>query len=85
MRQETFPLSQKELQRVRVINACIKADMACARAAGLLGLSVLLIKRLKKRMCEDGEATLAHRNNIWWPDRERKTLRILSAAFTEGG
>jgi len=62
MRQETFPLSQKELQRVSVISACIKGDMACARAAALLCLSVRQIKRLKKRMREDGEAALAHAN-----------------------
>jgi len=62
MRQETFTLSQKELQRVRVISACIKGDMACARAAALLCLSVRQIKRLKKRMREDGEAALAHAN-----------------------
>ena len=62
MRQETFTLSQKELQRVTIISACIKGDMACARAAGLLCLSVRQIKRLKKRMREDGEAALAHAN-----------------------
>jgi transposase len=62
MSQETFPLSQKELQRVSVISACIKGDMACASAAVLLCLSVRQIKRLKKRMREDGEAALAHAN-----------------------
>jgi len=62
MRQETFTLSQKELQRVSVISACIKGDMACARAAVLLCLSVRHVKRLKKRMREDGEAALAHAN-----------------------
>src|ERR1700719_1034329 len=62
MRQETFTLSQKELQRVSVISTCIKGDMSCARAAGLLCLSVREIKRLKKRMREDGEAALAHAN-----------------------
>src|SRR5258707_1381329 len=62
MRQEAFTLSQKELQRVSVISTCIKGDMACARAAGLLCLSVRQIKRLKKRMREDGEAALAHAN-----------------------
>jgi transposase len=62
MRQETFTLSQKELQRVSVISACIKGDLACARAAGLLCLSVRQIKRFKKRMREDGEAALAHAN-----------------------
>lgn len=62
MRQETFTLSQKELQRVSVISACIKGDMACARAAALLCLSLRQIKRLKKRMRKDGEAALAHAN-----------------------
>src|SRR5271170_5981875 len=62
MRQETFTLSQKELQRVSVISACIKGDLACARAAGLLCLSVRQVKRLKKRMREEGEAALAHAN-----------------------
>ncbi|MGB2672624.1 MAG: ISNCY family transposase [Candidatus Acidiferrum sp.] len=62
MRQETLPLSQKELQRVSVIGACIKGDMACARAAVLLSLSVRQVKRWKKRMREEGEAALAHAN-----------------------
>src|SRR5258708_37150936 len=62
MRQETVTLSQRELQRVSVISACIKGDLACARAAVLLCLSVRQIKRLKKRMREEGEAALAHAN-----------------------
>ena len=62
MRQETFTLRQKELQRVSVITACVKGDMACASAAGLLCLSVRQIKRLKRRLREDGEAALAHAN-----------------------
>jgi len=62
MRQETFTLSQKELQRVSVITACVKGAMACASAAELLCLSVRQIKRLKRRLREDGEAALAHAN-----------------------
>jgi len=62
MRQETVPLSQKELQRVSVIGACIKGELACARAAVLLCVSVRQVKRLKKRMREEGEAALAHAN-----------------------
>ena len=62
MRQETFTLNQKELQRVSAIGACIKGDMACASAAELLSLSVRHVKRLKKRLREDGEAALAHAN-----------------------
>ena len=60
MNRETFALSQKELQRVAVISRCVKGELACARAAGLLCLSVRQIKRLKKRIREDGEAALAH-------------------------
>jgi len=60
MNRETFSLSQKELQRVAVISACIKGEVACARAAELLCLSVRQIKRLKKRLREDGEAALTH-------------------------
>ena len=55
-------MSQKELQRVSVISACIKGDMACARAAGTPMFERRQIKRLKKRMREDGEAALAHAN-----------------------
>ena len=55
-------MSQKELQRVSVINACIKGDMACTSAAELLCLSVRHVKRLKKRVRKDGEAALAHAN-----------------------
>jgi len=77
MRQETFTLSEKELQRVSVISACIKGDMACARAAALLCLSVRQIKRLKKRMREDGEAALAHAN------RGRPSSRRLSDALRQ--
>src|SRR5579863_3450170 len=85
MRQETFTLSQKELQRVSVISACIKGDMACARAAELLCLSVRQVKRLKRRMREDGEAALAHANrgrpsHRRLPDTVRR--RILQLART---
>jgi len=70
-------LSQKELQRVSVISACIKGDMACARAAALLCLSVRQIKRLKKRMRQDGEAALAHAN------RGRPSHRRLSGVIRQ--
>src|ERR1039457_2592964 len=77
MRQEIFALSQKELQRVAVISRCVKGELACARAAGLLCLSVRQIKRLKKRMREDGEAALAHAN------RGRPSHRRLPDAVLE--
>ncbi len=77
MNRETFALSQKELQRVAVISRCVKGELACARAAGLLCLSVRQIKRLKKRLREDGEAALAHAN------RGRPSHRRLPQAVRE--
>ncbi len=55
-------VESEKLQRVSVINACIQGDMACASAAGFLCLSERQIKRLKKRLREDGEAAPAHAN-----------------------
>jgi transposase len=60
MRQETFALSQKELQRVAVISSCIKGDLTCARAAELLDLTPRQIKRLKARYRQGSAAALAH-------------------------
>src|SRR5258708_1434307 len=60
MNRETFSLSQKELQRVAGILAFIKGEGGGARAARLCCLCVRQIKRLKKRLGEDGGAALAH-------------------------
>jgi len=60
MRQGTFALSQKELQRVAVISSCVKGDLACGRAASLLNLTPRHVKRLKSRLRQGGEAALAH-------------------------
>src|SRR5713226_8184046 len=87
MRQETFTLSQKELQRVSVISTCIKGDLACASAAALLSLSVRHIKRLKKRMREAGEAALAHANrgrpsHRQLPERTRQAVLLAASRST---
>jgi transposase len=60
MRQETFTLSQKELQRVTVISRCAQGNLTCARAAELLALSPRHVKRLKARYRQGGAAALAH-------------------------
>ena len=60
MSQETFRVSQKELQRVAVIASCVKGDLACARAAELLDLTPRQIKRLKARYRQGGAAALAN-------------------------
>src|SRR5271166_465663 len=78
MRGRTFALSQKELQRVSVISSCVKGDMACARAAELLSLSVRQVRRLKKRLREQGEAALAHANR-GRPSPRRLSLQVRQA------
>jgi transposase len=83
MRPETFTLSQKELQRVTVISTCLKGELACARAAELLVLSVRQVKRLKKRLREAGEAAMAHANrgrpsHRRLPDAKRKNILRLA-------
>lgn len=60
MRQETFTLSQKELQRVTVISQCVQGNLTCARAAELLALSPRHVKRLKSRYRQGSAAALAH-------------------------
>lgn len=78
MRGRTFALSQKELQRVSVISGCLKGDMACARAAELLSLSIRQVRRLKKRLREQGEAALAHANR-GRPSPRRLPARVRQA------
>src|SRR5665811_1262327 len=85
MRQETFALSQKELQRVAVISSCVQGNLACARAASLLNLTPRHVKRLKSRLRQGGEAALAHASHgrpshRRLPDRVRD--RILQLART---
>lgn len=60
MTQETFTLSQKELQRVTVISRCVQGNLTCARAAELLDLSPRHVKRLKSRYRQGSAAALAH-------------------------
>ena len=75
MRQGTFTLSQKELQRVAVISSCVKGDLACARAASLLNLTPRHVKRLKSRLRQGGEAALAHASR-GRPSHRRLSQRV---------
>jgi len=52
--------------------------MACARAAELLSLSIRQVKRLKKRLREQGEAALAHANR-GRPSPRRLPARVRQA------
>ncbi|HXX23610.1 MAG TPA: ISNCY family transposase [Terriglobia bacterium] len=89
MRPETFTLSQKELQRVSVISACVKGDLACARAAELLDLSPRHIKRLKARYRQGSAAALAHANrgrpsHRRLPERTRQAILRLARSKYAG-
>ena len=48
MRQETFRLSQKELQRVAVNSSCVKGDLDCAKAGELLALTPRHVQASKR-------------------------------------
>jgi transposase len=74
---ETFPLSQKELQRVAVIAQSVKGDLACARAAELIEVTPRQVKRLKARYRQGGAAALAHAS------RGRPSPRRLPAAVRQ--
>jgi transposase len=85
MRQETFTLSQKELQRVTVISQCVQGSLTCARAAELLDLSARHVKRLKSRYRQGSAAALAHvSRGRPSPQRTPQTTRnrILALAHT---
>jgi transposase len=85
MRQETFTLSQKELQRVTAISQCVQGNLTCARAAELLDLSPRHIKRLKSRYRQGSAAALAHVSRGRPSHRrlpERTRNRILALART---
>ena len=85
MRQETFTLNAKELQRVAVISRCVKGELACARAAELLKITPRHVKRLKARYRLGSAAALAHASR-GRPSRRRLSetmrARILKLART---
>src|ERR1039457_3248752 len=80
MRGRTFALSQKKLQRVSGIASGVKGNMAYARAAELLSLSIRQVRRLKKRLREQGEAALAHANR-GRPSPRRLPSRVRQAVI----
>jgi transposase len=89
MSQETFRVSQKELQRVAVIASCVKGDLACARAAELLDLTPRQIKRLKARYRQGSAAALAHASrgrpsHRRLPDSVRKQIVALARTTYTG-
>lgn len=67
-------MSQKEWKRYKVIYQWIDGYITGAQAADFLGLSMRQVYRLKKRVLEEGEKGLIHKN------RGRKPAHALSDA-----
>lgn len=59
---ETVELSQREQLRARVLMLLAEGTCTAAEAAGLLGLSVRQVRRLRRGFAERGPAALAHGN-----------------------
>ena len=89
MAQETFTLSQKELQRAAVISQCVGGNLTCARAAELLALSPRHVQRLKSRYRQGSAAALAHGSRgrpspRRLPDRIRQAVLRLARSCYAG-
>ncbi len=54
-------MSVKELRRVHVIRHALEQKMTQVKAGALLGLSTRQVRRLIKRVEQEGEQGLAHR------------------------
>jgi len=70
-------VSQKEFQRVKVIENAVEGRLSVSEAAGLLQLSERQVQRLKRRYCPDTVAWVHHGN------RGRPMPWALSAALRQ--
>lgn len=64
MKQEVISLTQKQLNKLDVINKAIAGFLTVPEAAEALGLSERQIQRLKKKVSEEGAAALVHKNSL---------------------
>ena len=62
MNQDILTMSQRELQRVPVLEAVLARQMTQRDAAHGLGLSERQVRRLQRRLQREGPGRLAHRN-----------------------
>ena len=69
---EEIEMTRKELKRYKVIDHWIQGFITGGKAAELLGLSYRQVCRLKKRVLEEGETGIIHKN------RGRKPAHALS-------
>ena len=67
MKTDVVTLSQKQLNRLDIINKAIAGFLTVSEAALALGLSERQIKRLKKEVKDSGAAAIIHKNSIKKP------------------
>ena len=60
-------VSQKELQRVKVIENAVDGRLSVSEAARLLQLSERQVQRLKRRFCPDSVAWVHHDDQLSFP------------------
>ena len=68
-------MSQKELKKLHVVRKLFDKRLKQAQAAGLLGLSIRQVRRIIKRIREEGDKGIAHRS------RGKPSNRALSNAL----
>lgn len=62
VRKDIIAMSQRELQRLHVVRKAIDRQLTQDSAADILGLSTRQIKRIAKRVREEGDAGIAHKS-----------------------
>ena len=62
MRKEQYHMTQKELQRIHVVQQCINGILTNGEAAHVLGLSQRQVIRLKKGVRNEGPQSMIHHN-----------------------
>jgi len=67
MKQEVISMTRKQLNRYEVINQANAGTITVREAAEALGLSERQIKRLKKKVGEEGVAAVIHKNTLRIP------------------
>jgi len=67
MKQDVISLTQKQLNRLDIINKANAGFLTVAEAASALGLSERQVQRLKKEVRESGPAALVHQNSLSVP------------------
>ena len=82
-------LTQKEQEKLAIINETISGKLTKAQAAVMLGISTRQIKRLKKKVQEEGSSAVVHQlkgkqsNHHIEKDIKEKTLQLLHGHYTD--